>query len=104
MPGETAAPNTPTGKTGMLTPQTVGTSFNVTVNAVDEFWNIIPSSDTINITSSDPTATLPADAALVSGTKTFAVTFNSADNFTVTATDVTDAKKTANTGSATTAQ
>jgi hypothetical protein len=104
MPGETAAPNTPTGKTGTPDSQIVGTSFNVTVNAVDEFWNVVPSSDTVTITSSDSTATLPADAALISGSKTFAVTFNSADNFTVTATDVTDATKTANTGSATAAQ
>ena len=104
MPGETAAPNTPSGKTGTPDPQTIGMSFNITVNAVDEFWNVVPSSDTINITSSDATATLPPDASLISGTKTFAVTFNSADNFTVTATDVTDDTKTANTGSSTTAQ
>ena len=105
MPGETAAPNTATGKTGTPDAQTVGTAFNVTVNAVDEFWNIVPSStDTITITSSDSSATLPADAALVNGTRAFSVTFNSADNFTVTATDVTDATKTANTGSVTSAQ
>jgi hypothetical protein len=104
MPGETAAPNTPTGKTGTPDPQTMGTSFNVTVNAVDEFWNIVPSSDTINITCSDPAATLPADGALISGSKTFAVTIYSADNFTVTATDVTDSTKTPNTGSSTAAQ
>ena len=104
MPGEAAAPNTPTGKTGTPDAQSVGVPFNITVNAVDSFWNVVKSTDTITITSSDSTATLPADAALVSGTKTFAVTFNSADTFTVTATDVTDATKTANTGSPTAAQ
>jgi hypothetical protein len=102
MPGETAAPNTPTGKTGTPDPQAAGVEFNVTVNAVDSLWNVVPASDTVTITSSDGSATLPADAALVGGTKTFAVTFNASGHFTVTATDVTDGTKTANTGSSTT--
>jgi hypothetical protein len=105
MPGETAAPNTPTGKTGTPDPQAVGTSFNVTVNAVDAVWNVVTSAtDTVDITSSDSTASLPADAALVNGTGSFTVTFGQAGTWTVTATDVTDATKTANTGSPTVAQ
>jgi hypothetical protein len=76
---------------------------NVTVNSVDDVWNRVKSTDTITITSSDTTATLPADAALVGGTATFSVTFNTAGTFTVTATDVTDATKTPNTGSPATA-
>ena len=35
LPGETAAPGTPTGKTGSPTAQTAGTGYTVTVNAVD---------------------------------------------------------------------
>jgi hypothetical protein len=104
MPGETAAPNTPTGKTGTPDAQTVGTAFNITVNAVDEVWNVVPSTDTVTITTTDSTASLPADAALSGGTRTFSVTFGSTGTFTVTATDVTDATKTANTGSPTVAQ
>jgi hypothetical protein len=106
MPGETAAPNTPTGKTGTPDAQAVNLPFNVTVNAVDQYWNVVPSSDEIAITSSDAAATLPANATLVGGTKTFSVTFGSSSppNFTVTATDVTDASKTANTGTPTTDQ
>jgi hypothetical protein len=104
MPGETAAPNTPTGKTGTPDPQPAGLQFNITVNSVDAFWNVVPSSDTVAITSTDSTATLPANATLVGGTKTFAVTFGTAGSWTVTATDVTDATKTANTGTATMAQ
>ncbi len=103
MPGETAAPNTPSGKTGTPTPQTAGLPFNVTVNAVDAVWNRVSSTDTIAITSSDSTAALPANAALVGGTATFSVTFLTTGNYTVTATDVTDATKTANTGSTTAA-
>jgi len=103
MPGETAAPNTPSGKTGTPDPLFVGFPVNVTVNSVDAVWNRVKATDTITLTSSDATATLPADAALVGGTATFSVTFNTADTFTVTATDVTDDTKTPNTGSPTTA-
>ena len=105
MPGETAAPNTPTGKTGTPDPQAVGTSVNITVNAVDAVWNVVSSvTDTVDITSSDSTASLPADAALVNGTGSFTVFFGQSGTWTVTATDVTDSTKTANTGSPTVAQ
>ena len=105
MPGETAAPYTTTGKTGTPDPQAVGMPFTVTVNAVDAAWNIVSSvTDTVDITSTDSTAFLPADAALVSGTGSFTVYFGQAGTWTVTATDVTDPTKTANTGSPTAAQ
>ena len=57
----------------------------------------------VSITSSDITATLPADGALMTGTATFSVTFGTAGIWTVTATDVTDGTKTPNTGTPTTA-
>jgi hypothetical protein len=103
MPGETAAPNTPTGKTGTPTAQQAGFQFNVRVNACDTYWNVIPASDTVTITSSDAGASLPSDAALVGGTASFPVTLTTTTSTqTVTATDVTDNTKTANTGSSTT--
>jgi hypothetical protein len=98
LPGETSAPNTVSGKTGTPTELSAFVPFNVVVNAVDEFWNVIPSSDMINITSTDASATLPADNTLVSGSRTFSITFNASGTFTITATDVTDGTKTANTG------
>ena len=102
MPGETAAPGTGSGKTGTPTAQTAGTATTVTVNAVDANWNVVSSATpTVAITSSDGNATLPANAALVSGTKTFSVTFKTVGSQTVTATDVA-AALTANTGTATT--
>jgi anti-sigma factor ChrR (cupin superfamily) len=97
VPGETASPGSATGKTGMPSAQTAGTSFNVTVNAVDANWNLVSSTDTVGITSSDTNASLPANAALVAGTKTFSVTLKTAGSRTVTATDITDGSKTANT-------
>ena len=100
VPGETAAPRTVSGKTGTPTAQTAGTPFTVTVNAVDANWNVVSSTHTVGIASSDANATLPANAALVAGTKTFSVTLKTAGARTVSATDVTDATKTANTSAA----
>jgi hypothetical protein len=102
MPGETNAPGTTTGKTGTPIAQTVGVQFHVTVNAVDNSWHIVNSSDTIHFTSSDSGAALPTDAALASGTGNFSVTFSAAGTFTVTASDVTDATKAASTSANTT--
>src|SRR5262249_50023032 len=99
-PGETASPGSTTGKTGSPSAQTAAVPFNVTVNAVDANWNLINSvTDTVGITSSDPAATLPANAALVSGTRSFSVTLSTTGGRTVTATDITDGTKTANTSS-----
>jgi hypothetical protein len=97
VPGETAAPGTATGKTGTPTAQTAGIAFTVTVKAVDANWNVVSSVHTVGITSSDANATLPANALLAAGTATFSVTFKTAGNRTVTATDITDSAKTANT-------
>jgi len=103
MPGETNAPGTASGKIGTPIAQVVGVPFDVTVNAVDNTCHLISSAtDTVHITSSDSSASLPADAALVQGTGTFTVTFNASGTFTVTATDTTDSTKAANTGTATT--
>src|SRR3989454_5079061 len=97
VPGETAAPGTPSGKTGTPTAQTATTPFTVTVNAVDPNWNVVSSTDTVGITSSNGGATLPGNAALVAGTKAFSVTLSTAGNWTVTASDITTPAMTANT-------
>ena len=96
-PGEAAAPGTASGKTGTPAAQTAGTALNVTVNAVDAFWNRITNvTDVIALTSSDANATLPANTALVSGIQTLGVTFKTAGSQTLTASDVTDPSKTNN--------
>ena len=95
LPGETNAPNTITGKIGTPDPQTVGAPFDITVNACDATWHIATScSDTVRITSSDTSAGLPTDAALVKGTVTFSsfsnpFYFGSTGTWTITASDVT---------------
>src|SRR5438552_8607826 len=76
VPGETAAPGTASGKAGAPMAQTAGTAFNLTVNAVDANWNVATSvTHTVGITCSDTNANLPANMALVSGTKIFGLTF-----------------------------
>lgn len=93
VPGETASPGTATGKTGSPSVQTAGTPFNATVNAVDAYWNVVTSTHTVQITSSDPNAVLPTDTALVAGTQTFAITAKTAGSSTVTASNVSDPTK-----------
>jgi hypothetical protein len=97
-PGESADAGSAAGKTGTPSAQTAGNSFNVTVHAVDANWNIVSSvTDVVGITSSDVYATLPANAALVTGTKIFAVTLKTAGTATVTASDITTPARTAHT-------
>ena len=100
VPGEAAAPGTVSGKTGTPSTEGVGTPFTVVVNAVDANWNVVSSTHTVGITASDPAATLPARAALVAGTKSFGVTLNTVGSRTVTATDISDGRKTASTSAA----
>ena len=91
LPGESNAPNTPTGKTGTPAPQTLYNTFDLTINRCDATWHIVPSSDTVAITSTDTVAALPPDTALVNGTATISGTFyfNTSGTWTITATDVT---------------
>jgi hypothetical protein len=97
VPGESAAPGSASGKTGTPLNQASGSPFTVTVNAVDANWNLVSSTDVIQITSSDGAATLPSNANLIAGTKNFTVTLNTAGAQTVTATDVTNGSVTAGT-------
>ena len=94
MPGRDSGTGQYYGQDGTPTTHSKGAAFNVTVNAVDANFNVVSNrSDTVKITSSDASATLPGNAALVGGTKTFSVTFNTAtgSGWTVTATYVSGA-------------
>jgi Bacterial Ig domain len=101
VPGEFAAPGTVAGKLGAASNRVATVAFNVIVNGVDANWNVVPSANgasfTIQLTSSDPNAVLPANADLASGTQTFAVTLRTAGSATITATDVDDGTKTPST-------
>src|SRR5438309_1515777 len=102
MPGETASPGSATGKTGTPSAQAAGSSFTVTVNAVDANWNPVTSTDTIAITSSEIGRASRRDRAQVAGKPTFSITAKTAVAKTDTATDSSDGSKTANTSPATT--
>ncbi len=99
LPGETSAPNTPTGKTGTPTPITTGDIINVTINSVDDNFNIVNASDMIHLVGSDPSVVADGDYALSGGTVSILVQFQSAGAFTVTASDLTDPTKTSGTSS-----
>ncbi|HMI30687.1 MAG TPA: hypothetical protein VK527_03040, partial [Candidatus Limnocylindrales bacterium] len=91
LPGETAAPGTGSGKTGSPRAQVSGIPFDITVRACDNTWNLVTTvSNSIQITSSDASATLPQPAQLQSGSRTFTVTFNAAGSFNLLAHDQTD--------------
>ena len=103
VPGETAAPGTTSGKTGTPNTEYVNGPFQVTVNAVDQYWNVVNTvTDTVAITATnDSKAILPANAVLVAGTGTFSVTLETVSynpaTTTLTATDETNAGITADT-------
>jgi len=91
LPGESAAPGTPSGKTGLPRAQTVGVPFTITVNACDDTWTPVTSvTHTVQVLSSDASATLPAPSQLASGTAAYAITLNASGSFTLFVHDQTD--------------
>jgi hypothetical protein len=91
LPGETASPGTPSGKTGAPADQTVGVPFNVRVLACDDSYNVVPSiTHVVSLSSTDESATLPPNTQLSSGQAELAITMNAAGSFTVTAGDESD--------------
>src|SRR5207249_1548750 len=71
--------------------QGAGNAFNVTVNGVDANWNLVTNAThTVGMISSATNATLPANASLVSGTKSLSITLNSIGSATVTASDISN--------------
>src|SRR5438876_403816 len=103
MPGEAAAPDTGSGKTGSPTAQSAGSAVTVTVNAVDANWNLVNTiTHTIPTTSSIANGRLPAVHTCTPPINTYSVTFKTAASQTVTASDTSASPLTSNTGSATT--
>jgi hypothetical protein len=94
LPGETAAPNTTTGKTGTPTAQTANVPFSVTVNAVDDTWHLVNATDTVSLTATDGANFMvlndPTDLPLVNGTATFSVGFTATGSSTITATNISN--------------
>jgi len=71
---------------------TTGVPLTFTVTARDRFRNQVPAyAGTVRFTSSDASASLPADAQLTGGSGGFTATLRSAGTRTITATDSADA-------------
>jgi hypothetical protein len=78
---------------------TAGTAFNVSVTALDQFNNIAAGyTGTVHFTSTDGSATLPANTTLTSGTGLFPVTLKTSGSQTVTATDTVNGTITGTSG------
>ena len=102
LPGETAAPNTPTGKTGTPILETNSMAFDVIVNAVDANFNVCNNNDQVQITDTpdsnfeclngtDSTGTM---LPLANGTATFSVEFTGDGSSAMVVTDQADTSKT----------
>jgi hypothetical protein len=96
LPGETAAPGTPTGRSGTPDPVMVWTPFDLTVIAVDENWYPVRGVNHVITLSSDDTAfTFGNNVQMVNGVANFpGVYFGNEGTFTITATSVDDPTKT----------
>lgn len=93
-PGMSARSSSP-GYSGTPLPQVVGLPFNVTVNLVDQNWNLSTSNTTphtIQLSSStDPNVSFPSGAtASFTQSVAYSVIFGTAGAMTLTATDLTD--------------
>lgn len=100
LPGESPAPNTPTGKTGTPTEANAGEFVTITVRAVDSNWNPISSAtDVVHLASSDSSDVMPLDAGLSAGEGSFIIQVGNSGTRTITASDVTDDTKTSDTSS-----
>ncbi|MEK7315719.1 MAG: Ig-like domain-containing protein [Candidatus Eisenbacteria bacterium] len=100
LPGETAQGGTLDGKQGSVTNQIAGTPFNLTIRAVDAYWNLVPGiNDQVALTSTDAFAGMPATTTLQNGLRLLAVTLYKAGAQTITASDVDNGSIQANTSS-----
>src|SRR5262245_14949651 len=86
VPGESALPGSQSGKSGTPTSQGAGQAFPVTVWATDAFWNPVPSTANVTVSSSDLAASTPVSGALVGGTRQFNITLNTVGTQTLTVT------------------
>lgn len=100
LPGETAQGGTADGKQGTPTSQTAGTAFSMTIRAVDQYWNLVPGiNDTVNLSSTDAFAGMPASVTLSNGLKLQSVTLYKSGAQTITADDATNGSIQSNTSS-----
>jgi hypothetical protein len=90
LPGEIAAPGTPTGKTGTPSPWIAGVTSAVVVNVVDSNWNVVPTASlSVRLSNDTDVFSSSATLPLINGTTTFTFTL-----FTASATSTFSAART----------
>ena len=90
--GQTPAGGTASGFVGTPDEQSAGSSFSVTVRAVDEWFNRVATvGNQVALSSSDPFLDSPSPVTLTSGEATVSVTLFAAGTQTITAVDLDDA-------------
>ena len=89
LPGQTPRGGTAAGYEGEPDDQNAGSSFTLTVRAVDQFWNRVSGiNNRIALTSTDEFADMPAETTLANGERVFPVTLFRSGHQTITASDI----------------
>jgi hypothetical protein len=88
LPGQTPQGGTEVGFTGNPLDQNAGSNFNVTVRAVDQFWNRVSGiTNRIQLSSTDPFAAFPAETNLINGEVVVPTTLFKAGSQRISASD-----------------
>jgi hypothetical protein len=88
LPGQTPRGGTDDGVEGSPTDQNAGSTFDLTIRAVDQFWNRVPGiNNNIGLSSTDPFAGIPADTTLTNGELILPATLYKVGTQTITAVD-----------------
>src|SRR5205823_2497852 len=89
-PGETPLPGSVSGVTGAPATQGAGRAFTTAVYGTDGWWNPVPVSDQVRLTSTDPNASTPLTATLSNGYVAFSVSLGTVGTQRLMANDVTN--------------
>ncbi len=90
VPGQEPLPGSVSGFTGTPATQAAGQNFDVDIYSTDDYWNPVPSSDAVRVTSSDPDASTPVSGSLSEGFRRFSIFLATVGSQTLTVTDQTD--------------
>ncbi len=90
LPGQNIAPGTAEGRSGTATDQSINFAFTVVIFATDAWFNPVAGvTDVIHLTSGDPLAQLPPDAAMVDGVALMSMRLSTGGFQQITANNVT---------------
>lgn len=90
LPGQTAAPGSVSGVIGSPASQGADDPFTVDLYGTDPYWNPVPTSDQVQITSSDPAFGPPVVATLSNGTAQATVQLSTVGTQTLSVSDETN--------------